>query len=143
MKIDDNLSNIFDIEPIGNIPQPSPALLDNSLLLAKEQLEAIEDDYITARNNLNAILEQGQDTLLSAIAVAKASEHPRAFEVVGGLMKHLSDINHQLIDLHKKKQGLDAPKNEAQKSANVTNNAIFVGSTSELSKMLEDLRKTK
>ena len=59
-------------------------------------------------------------------------------------MKHLSDINAQLLDLHKKKYALDNPKgSEKSEATNVTNNAIFVGSTTDLSKMLDDLRKGK
>ena len=103
----------------------------------------LEQDYETTRSNLHSILNQGQEALTHALSVAKQSEHPRAFEVVGGLMKHLSDINTQLLDIHKKKQQLEAPKEEESKAKNVTNNSIFVGSTTELSKMLNDLRKGK
>ena len=58
-------------------------------------------------------------------------------------MKHLSDINSQLLDLHKQKQILDNPKGSSKDDKSVTNNAIFVGSTKELSKMLNDLKKGK
>ena len=135
MNIDDKLSQVFDVAPIGNtevLPQVAPQQIKN---------DQLDDDYETTRSNLHTILQQGQDALYHALEVAKASEHPRAFEVVGGLMKHLSDINTQLLDLHKKKQSIEAPTKEERKS--VTNNAIFVGSTNELSKMLNDLRKGK
>ncbi len=135
MIIDDKLSQVFDVTPIGNtevLPQVAPRQIKN---------DQLDDDYETTRSNLHTILQQGQDALYHALEVAKASEHPRAFEVVGGLMKHLSDINTQLLDLHKKKQSIEAPTKEERKS--VTNNAIFVGSTNELSKMLNDLRKGK
>lgn len=135
MNIDDKLSQVFDVTPIGNtevLPQVAPQQIRN---------DQLDDDYETTRSNLHTILQQGQDALYHALEVAKASEHPRAFEVVGGLMKHLSDINTQLLDLHKKKQSIEAPTKEERKS--VTNNAIFVGSTNELSKMLNDLRKGK
>jgi len=133
--IDDKLSQVFDVTPIGNtevFPQVAARQIKN---------DQLDDDYETTRSNLHTILQQGQDALYHALEVAKASEHPRAFEVVGGLMKHLSDINTQLLDLHKKKQSIEAPTKEERKS--VTNNAIFVGSTNELSKMLNDLRKGK
>jgi len=80
---------------------------------------------------------------MHALEVAKASEHPRAFEVVGNLMKQLSDVNAQLLDLHEKKQKLDLPaakKEEASKQV-TNNNAIFVGSTAELNKMLQNMNK--
>jgi hypothetical protein len=133
----DKLSQVFDVEPIDtNTITATPSII------VEVKDDALEQDYETTRSNLHSILNQGQDALYHALEVAKQSEHPRAFEVVGGLMKHLSDINTQLLDLHKKKQVIEAPMKQAQ-SANVTNNSIFVGSTSELSKMLNDLRKGK
>lgn len=139
----DKLNKIFEL------PE-TPQKIENTEILPAVQSEnlpkvnaELEQDYETTRSNLHSILSQGQDALVHALSVAKQSEHPRAFEVVGGLMKHLSDINGQLLDIHKKKQQLEAPKEEETKAKNVTNNSIFVGSTSELSKMLNDLRKGK
>ena len=134
MNIDDKLSEIFDIAPIekNEIVESPKAIPIN---------KDLESDFEVSRTNLHNILLQGQDALYHALEVAKQSEHPRAFEVVGGLVKHLSDVNAQLLDLHKIKQTIEAP---AKKEASVTNNnAIFVGSTSDLSKMLNDLRKGK
>lgn len=133
----DKLSKVFDVEPID-----TNNITTTPLVQVEQRNDALEQDYETTRSNLHSILNQGQDALFHALEVAKQSEHPRAFEVVGGLMKHLSDINTQLLDLHKKKQSIEAPTKQAQ-GANVTNNSIFVGSTSELSKMLNDLRKGK
>ena len=135
MNIDDNLSQVFDIAPMDTAQQVVPTILENK----PNQNQALEDDFDATRANLHSLLAQGQDALCYALEVAKQSEHPRAFEVVGGLVKNLSDINSQLLDLHKKKQSIDAPMREESNS--VTNNAIFVGSTNELSKMLNDLRK--
>ena len=135
MNSDDKLSQVFDVQPIGK----TEIVTQNNTSV--EPLDVnLESDYETTRSNLHAILTQGQDALLHALQVAKNSEHPRAFEVVGGLMKNLSDINAQLLELHRKKQQLEAPRGD-QKAGNVTNNAIFVGSTSDLSKMLENMRK--
>ncbi len=134
MSIDDKLSQVFDIAPIEKqevLPAVQQEVVNQSL----------ESDFETTRSNLHSLLQQGQDALYHALEVAKQSEHPRAFEVVGGLVKHLSDVNTQLLDLHKRKQSIAGP---SKKDAAVTNNnAIFVGSTSELSKMLNDLRKGK
>ena len=133
--IDDNLSQIFDVAPIDDKPLAvsEPVIQVN---------HALDSDFEVTRSNLHSLLAQGQNALYHALEVAKQSEHPRAFEVVGGLVKHLADINGQLLDLHKKKQTIEAPvKGESSKT--VTNNAIFVGNTSELSKMLNDLRKGK
>lgn len=133
MNIDDKLSQVFDVTPIGGteiVPQHTVNVNQN-----------LDTDFETTRSNLHSLLLQGQDALFHALEVAKSSEHPRAFEVVGGLMKNLSDINTQLLDLHKKKQAIEVPTKEEAKTVN--NNAIFVGSTSDLSKMLNDLRKGK
>lgn len=143
MNTDDKLSEVFDVEPISKVKHGDVITSDNHVIPAKTD-ETLDQDYNTTRSNLHTLLQQGQDALYHALEVAKQSEHPRAFEVVGNLMKHLSDINHQLLDLHQKKQSLEKPAAEEKKSSHaggVTNNAIFIGSTSELSKMLSDLKK--
>jgi hypothetical protein len=85
---------------------------------------------------------QGEDALMGALEVAKASEHPRAFEVVGTLMKQLADVNQQLLDLHRQKAKLDEPVKGVGGGKQVTNNnAIFVGSTTELNKMISNMQK--
>lgn len=138
MNIDDKLSQVFEVEPIGKVD-----IITNNVSVIAVKNEALDHDYETTRSNLHSILSQGQVALFHALEVAKQSEHPRAFEVVGGLMKNLSDINHQLLDLHKKKQSIESPKGETKEVANVTNNSVFVGSTTELSKMLDDIRRGK
>ena len=70
------------------------------------------------------------------IEVARESEHPRAFEVLSGMIKNISDVNDRLMDLNKKKKDLDR-KEEIKNIANTTNN-LFVGSTSELQKILKN-----
>jgi curli biogenesis system outer membrane secretion channel CsgG len=137
MKIDDNLSQVFNMEPIEKI---TGEIVDASTGEIIESADAkIESDYDKTRANLLELLSKGQQALTHALDVAKSSEHPRAFEVVGNLMKQVADINTQLMDLHQQKQKLDAPKEAAAK--NVTNNAIFVGSTSELNKLIEKMNK--
>ena len=97
----------------------------------------IESDYDTTRANLLNILAKGQDALNHALEIAKQSEHPRAFEVVGNLMKQQADINQQLLDLHQQKQKLEGKK---EKAPGVQNNSIYVGSTKELNKFLHDMK---
>jgi hypothetical protein len=140
MKADDNLSKIFDVEPLkpGEVASTGQEIIPAS----NRVNENIDFDYDSARNNLHKLLNQGQDALYHALEIAKQSEHPRAFEVVGNLMKQLADTNEQLLALSERKQKLDTPKNgEATPGKQVTNNAIFVGSTSELSKMIKDMNK--
>ena len=143
MKIDDSLSEVFDTPLITKTEGEVIDATTGEIVVTGEH--KIEDDYDVARNNLRELLTTGQEALMQALEVAKQSEHPRAFEVVGNLMKNLSDINHQLLDLHTKRQELKeiqtAPKNGKGAPPSVTNNSIFVGSTAELSKMIENMRK--
>ena len=139
MKQDDNLSKVFGLEPLkqGEVISGGNEIVPTSNKLG----ENADYDYDSARNNLHKLLNQGQDALYHALEIAKQSEHPRAFEVVGNLMKQLADTNEQLLALSERKQKLDTPKGGDAPSKQVTNNAIFVGSTSELSKMIKDMNK--
>jgi len=135
MKIDETLSAEFGIEPM----KPTEVITADGEVI-NASTNKIEDDYDHARNNLRLLLLDGQSALQTALAVAQQSEHPRAIEVVGNLMKQLADINQQLLDLHQQKQKLDAPKEGAKKEV-TNNNAIFVGSTADLNKMLKNMVK--
>ena len=94
----------------------------------------VEDDYQYARKNLYDVIDKGNEALDYLLELAKASEHPRAFEVVGQITKTLVDANNNLLDLQKKIK--DLSKNE-DKPQNVTN-SLFVGSTDELLKLLKN-----
>jgi uncharacterized protein (DUF3084 family) len=137
MKIDDSLSEVFDIAPIvkNEVAMQETVVIDNTD-------NKIESDYDITRSNLRSLLTTGQDALVQALEVAKQSEHPRAFEVVGNLMKQLADVNQQLMDLHQQKQKLDAPKDGVGSKKEVTNNnVIFTGSTAELNKLIKNMSK--
>ena len=141
MKQDDNLSKVFGIEPLkqGEVISGGNEIVPTSNKLG----ENADYDYDSARNNLHKLLNQGQDALYHALEIAKQSEHPRAFEVVGNLMKQLADTNEQLLALSERKQKLDLPRPSADGAPpkQVTNNAIFVGSTSELSNLIKNMNK--
>lgn len=143
MKIDDNLEQVFDMEPAVK----AEVITAGGEVIVPEtnkQDEKIDYDYDKTRSNLHSLLQQGQDALYHALEIAKSSEHPRAFEVVGNLMNQLADINEKLLKLHERKQKLDAPRDSkpGEPVKQVTNNnAIFVGSTSELSKMISNMNK--
>ena len=136
MKIDDSLSEVFDTPLITKTEGEVIDASTGEIIQSGEQ--KIETDYDVARANLRELLTTGQTALMQALEVAKQSEHPRAFEVVGNLMKQLADVNQQLMDLHQQKQKLDAPK-AAEKAKVTNNNAIFVGSTHELAKMIKNM----
>jgi hypothetical protein len=140
MKIDDRLSEVFDTQLVTKTTAEGDMIDAQTGEIIQSAETKIENDYDTTRANLRELLTTGQSALMHALDVAKQSEHPRAFEVVGNLMKQLADVNQQLMDLHQQKAKLDAPKN---KDTKVTNNAIFVGSTSELAKMIQNMNKEK
>ena len=136
MRIDDSLSEVFDVQ---TLPKTEVITQDGDIISTASQ--KIETDYDTTRNNLRILLQQGQEALQKSLDVAMQSEHPRAFEVVGNLMKQLAEVNQQLMDLHQQKQKLDEPS-KAEKAKQVTNNnAIFVGSTAELNKLIKNMAK--
>ena len=94
-----------------------------------------EKDYKYARAQLYSLIEKGQETLNGVMELAGESASPRAYEVAGQVLKSTADITDKLADLQKKMKDLDEDKPKGP--SNVTNNALFVGSTSELSKMLK------
>ena len=95
----------------------------------------ITKDYDYTRANLYSLIEKGQETLNGIMELAGASASPRAFEVAGQIIKSVADTTDKLMDLQKKVKEVEEEKSKT--TNNVTNNALFVGSTSELSKMLK------
>ena len=94
-----------------------------------------EEDYNIARENLKRLLDKSDEALDHMMQVAAEAEHPRAFEVLAGMFKTSADMTTQLVELQKKRHELDKLNNEPTQSG-VTNNNLFVGSTTELQKML-------
>ena len=95
--------------------------------------DKVKSDYEYSRDTYYEILEKGKETLELMIEVARESEHPRAFEVLSGMMKNMADINDKLMDLNKKEKELQKP--ETKQVGNTTNN-VFLGSTADLQKLL-------
>jgi len=95
-------------------------------------------DYEYARSNLYGIIETSSDALNQLVELAKASEHPRAFEVVGQLTKTLLDANKDLLEIQKKVKALQAEEEQKlDESGQITNNNLFVGSTNDLLKIMK------
>jgi len=95
----------------------------------------VTKDYDYTRANLYSLIEKGQETLNGIMELAGDSASPRAFEVAGQIIKSVADTTDKLMDLQKKVKEVEEEKTKT--TNNVTNNALFVGSTSELSKMLK------
>ena len=95
----------------------------------------IKKDYEYTRANLYSLIEKGQEAIDGIMELAAESDQPRAYEVAGQLIKSVGDVTDKLIDLQKKLK--DMEEETVKTTNNVTNNAVFVGSTSELSKLLK------
>ena len=124
----DEALNITDSEIV-------PAKKDNLKKQEASKINEIEKDYEYTRANLYSIIEKGQEAINGIMEVAGESASPRAYEVAGQLIKSVADTTDKLMDLQKKIK--DVNEDNPTKTNNVTNNALFVGSTSELSKMLK------
>ena len=95
----------------------------------------VEKDYKYTRGQLYSLIEKGQEAINGIMELAGESASPRAYEVAGQLIKSVADSTDKLMDLQKKMKDMDEETTKTQN--NVTNNALFVGSTSELSKLLK------
>ena len=130
MKADTRIDEILEITslvPTSEIkPEPTTRIIPQN---GKDD----DIDYNYARENYYNLIERNQDAVEEMLEIAKQSEHPRAFEVVGQLIKSGLDANKELMALHKTKKELSIEKGPSQ----VTNQAVFVGSTAELQKLLK------
>ena len=101
--------------------------------------ENVENDYEYSKRTYYDLIEKGQGALDDMIDVARNLEHPRAYEVLSGMIKNVSDVNDKLMDLNKKKK--DFYKNDTKQieGNNTTNNNLFVGSTTDLQRMLKNV----
>ena len=108
---------------------------DKKIEKIKSQSEDIKKDYEYTRGNLYSIIEKGQEAINGILELAQESEMPRAYEVAGQLIKNVSDATDKLMTLQQKLKEVNAE--EKKGPTNVTNNALFVGSTAELQKLLK------
>lgn len=104
----------------------------------------IKSDYDYARSQYYRLSEQGQEAIEMMMELARDTEHPRAFEVLANMLKQNAEITDKLMDLQKKKKDIQSTKErEALPGAAVTNNNVFLGSTTELQKMLSNMSTEK
>jgi len=104
--------------------------------VSNEEQQDIKKDYAYSRGQLYSLIEKGQEAINGILEVAGEGGSPRAYEVAGQLIKSVGDVTDKLVDLQKKMKDLEDDSTKSMTN-NVTNNAVFVGSTSELSKLLK------
>jgi hypothetical protein len=136
--VNDKLNDIFDVQ--GKIVEqaPVPVIVEQpkkEVISGAPNDDSIDADYEYARENLKLFIEKGKEAMDNIIFLAKEGESPRAYEVVGQLIKTLADTNKDLLDLGKKVKDLKTKKDDTQQPQHVTN-ALFVGSTAELQKLI-------
>ena len=134
--LEENMEDILNVE-VSDTPEGGCAPRKNQL---KDVTEDREKDYEYTRGELYRLIDQGQEAVQGALEVAQESGHPRAYEVATNAMKQVADMTDKLMDLQKKVKDLDEEKKGPK---NITNNAMFVGATSELQKMLKQMNRGK
>ena len=130
-KTKDILDEILDIEETtGEVVQQEP----NNLIKRDDALDDVDSDYKFQRENFYNLIERGQDAIDGILEVAKQSDHPRSYEVAGNLISQVAEVTEKLSRLQSSMKRLKEVPNNAPK--NVTN-ALYVGATAELQKLLK------
>jgi effector-binding domain-containing protein len=133
--MDKNLSEIFDVSPL-NEKKPKTEVVTTHYNEPNMD-EDLTDAYQQSKENLQGIIDSGKDAMEEILQIAKAGQHPRAFEVYGGILKNMVDANKELLAIQKQIRSMDDSKKESKSQTNI-DKAIFVGSTTELQKLLKN-----
>ena len=129
--IDDKLNEVLDIVP--EVTEVTKVEKTKELVIPQDK--DAEIDFDTGRENLYKMLDKGNDAIDGILALAKEGEHPRAYEVAGQLIKTVADVSKDLMAMQEKLKKLKEVPNQGPKSVT---NALFVGSTTELTKLLKE-----
>ena len=136
-KMEENFEEIFDL-PSSNDVEGELVVDTLKKPLSPEGSNDVDTDYQYARENLYNVIERGSDALNTLVEIANQSESPRAFEIVSTLIKTLSDANKDLLEVQTKVKKL---KEETHTGPNNVTNALFIGNTTELQKLIKDRKK--
>jgi hypothetical protein len=132
----DKISKALDINyEAAIVPEPSKEIKKEAPKIKAEKLDV---DFSLARTNMKSLINDGMNALDGIMKVAEASDSPRAYEVAALLLKTISDINKDLIVMHEKNANI-----EREKITNITNNSIYVGSTTDLQNLINRDRAQK
>jgi hypothetical protein len=134
-KTDKKLSELFDVDPIAT----NVEIVSSTEVVPVKSEDVVETDTEYARRNIRDLIDKGSVAVDNLLQVSKESEHPRAYEVVAGLMKTMADLNKDLLELQKRKKDLQPQLDNASNRGNITvEKAVFVGSTAELIKQIRE-----
>jgi hypothetical protein len=137
---DKNIADVFDMNPFPNDPGINDTNTNKKTVLSVKYNEPdlkqdLTDAYQQSRENLQGLIDQGQEAMQEILNIAKAGQHPRAFEVYGTLLKNVVDANKELLAIQKQMREMDEEKKKS--SGTQIDKAIFVGSTAELNKLIK------
>ena len=136
-KMDISLDGLFDIDGELEEVEETKEIEKVSVVSDVENREVdVNADYIQSRENYYELIDKGKIALDGILEVAQESEHPRSYEVAGQILKSVSELNSQLIDLQKSMADLEATKKKGNPTK--VTNALFVGSTKDLQKLLKN-----
>ena len=128
----DKLNDAFNVE--GEIVSIEPETIVEKIEKISSAVDDVKKDYDYTRGNLYSLIEKGQEAINGILELAQETEMPRAYEVAGQLIKNVGDIADKLLDLQKKVKDIEE---DNPKGPTTVNNALFVGSTAELAKLLK------
>jgi hypothetical protein len=128
----DKLNETFNVS--GEIVPTEAETIIEKVEKISSSVDDIKKDYEYTRGNLYSLIEKGQEAINGILELAQESEMPRAYEVAGQLIKNVADATDKLMDLQKKLKDVEE---ESQRGPTTVNNALFVGSTAELAKLLK------
>ena len=121
-------------EALGAVELAKSEPVEKKVIPRPQETDDIENDYKYQRENFYNLVEKGTDAIEGILEIARESEHPRTYEVAGNLIKQVAEVTEKLGDLQEKMRKLKEVPNNAPKSVT---NALYVGSTAELQKMLK------
>lgn len=129
-------------DPIGKALGVTPMSSDKTIsnIMAESHNDSAKNDFEAARANIYEVIQNGQEAMFKLGQIADSSQHPRAFEVLGKLMDTMLQANKDLMDLQSKIREINVADAPISEKAQTINNNLFVGSTTELQKMIENIR---
>jgi aminoglycoside phosphotransferase family enzyme len=131
---DDPISNA-----LGLTPMPKSNTVET--IIAKAHDDSAKNDFELARTNVHELIQNGSEAIDKLSEIASASQHPRAFEVLAKLMDTVLQANKDLLELQQKIREIDAAESPMNEKAKTVTNNLFVGSTAELQKVIQNMKK--
>lgn len=137
--INEKLSEEFDI-PVDNNSIMKQIMGPKEIVVSNPKTD-LEKDYTDIRSNIKNIISKGSEAIDGILNLASETESPRAYEVLSQMIKTVSDANKDLLEIHKKMRDIEGATPQTQSASTITNNSIFVGSTSDLQNILRGKMK--